>query len=350
MKELSRRKLLLYEELTTSARLIELGLGEIQSLGGTNDFRHLPFQLLSSGIERLLKCHICFGYFEQYGSLPSFSQLKKSGGKSGHDLIELLKVVTSDYFQRTTSILSDDYKFITENKKTRVLLELLSEFGKYSRYHNLDIVTGAEKPSRDIESEWSSFEVSIALEHEDIINQIGDVETAETAIAALHRQIIILLERFLRCLARQFTIGNLGTLAKQHSTPLHYFILLEDKNLGTRNYRQEITTWRANQKKSRQINIIDNLSRKLNSNIVVKKVVRSDFGKEWAFYNDDVIIECREQHWCVVTINGVDYALNGAAKGRYKLENVHDAGMAILGISLKPYIDLCSDMWNENKT
>ena len=58
------------------------------------------------------------------------------------------------------------------------------------------------------------------------------------------------------------------------------------------------------------------------------------------FYHSSVIIECREKHWCVVTIEGKDYALNGAAKMRYKLEDVHEAGMAILGRSVGPFIEM----------
>lgn len=38
-----------------------------------------------------------------------------------------------------------------------------------------------------------------------------------------------------------------------------------------------------------------------------------------------------QKHWCIVTIDGYDYALNGAAKGRYKLENPHDAEWLYLG-------------------
>jgi hypothetical protein len=41
-----------------------------------------------------------------------------------------------------------------------------------------------------------------------------------------------------------------------------------------------------------------------------------------------------------VTIDNYDYALNGAAKGRYKIEDVHEAGMAILGKSVGPFIDM----------
>ena len=43
-----------------------------------------------------------------------------------------------------------------------------------------------------------------------------------------------------------------------------------------------------------------------------------------------------------MTIDNKDYALNGSAQGRYKLEGVHEAGMAILGKSVIPFIEMVS--------
>jgi hypothetical protein len=45
----------LSEEIQTSTNLIQLGLGELQNITFENDFYYLPFQLLSSGLERLMK-------------------------------------------------------------------------------------------------------------------------------------------------------------------------------------------------------------------------------------------------------------------------------------------------------
>lgn len=47
----------LHDELLASAKLIEPGFAEYQNLDLVNDFYYLPFQLLSNGFERLMKCH-----------------------------------------------------------------------------------------------------------------------------------------------------------------------------------------------------------------------------------------------------------------------------------------------------
>ncbi len=46
------------------------------------------------------------------------------------------------------------------------------------------------------------------------------------------------------------------------------------------------------------------------------------------------------KHWCIVSIDGYDYALNGSAKSRYKLDNPFDAGVAISGKSISEFITM----------
>ena len=56
MNEQALKDIHLHDELFTAFKLIEIGLGEFQNLDLANDFYHLPFQLVSSGFERLMKC------------------------------------------------------------------------------------------------------------------------------------------------------------------------------------------------------------------------------------------------------------------------------------------------------
>jgi len=45
-----------------------------------------------------------------------------------------------------------------------------------------------------------------------------------------------------------------------------------------------------------------------------------------------------------VTINSHDYGLNGAAQTRYKLENPHFGGTAIVGISIDDFISIALEL------
>ena len=49
---------------------------------------------------------------------------------------------------------------------------------------------------------------------------------------------IILFEKFLRGLCRQFTLGDLGEKARQFSGEIIKFIVLRDNMLGTYDYRK----------------------------------------------------------------------------------------------------------------
>lgn len=161
------------------------------------------------------------------------------------------------------------------------------------------------------------------------------------------RRIIIILEKFVRSISRQFTVGKLGAIALQYSSVYHPFIMLGDEELGTKNYREKTTMYKTNPKKPHKRNIKDEIDRKSNKNYAHQHIRKEDFEGDWPFYHEEVIIECRDDYWCIVTIEGYDYALNGAAQGRYKLEAVHDAGMAILGKSISPFIDMALNL---NKT
>ena len=90
--------------------------------------------------------------------------------------------------------------------------------------------------------------------------------------------------------------------------------------------------------------VVDEVQRKTNPNFKWKKINKLDYDGDWPFYAEEVIIECRQKHWCVITIDGHDYALNGSAKGRYKLENPLDAGMAVIGKSISDFIQMALEL------
>lgn len=345
MNESTIKNLHLNDELLTSFKLIEIGFGEFQNMDMENDFYHLPFQLLSSGFERLMKCHICFGAHEKTGKYPQFHELKKCGGCNGHDLGELKKTILANHFKtRGIPALKEDLCFLSDNTELDHLIYLLSEFGKFSRYHNLDVVTAHTNPSIDVMTRWKEYETEILTSDPDLLKKFEDMNFHREVINTIQRRIIVILEKFVRSISRQFTIGELGALALQNS-PIYYpFIMLRDNELGTKNYRQKTTRYETKPRKPHKRNMGDVIRRIFNKNFVYQRIDKGEFSGDWPFYHEEVTIECRYDHWCIVTIEGTDYALNGAAQGKYKLEDVHDAGMAILGKSISPFIDMALNL------
>lgn len=342
------KDLYLHDELTASIKLIKLGFGEFQNLDSVNDFYHLPFQLLSSGLERLMKCFICLGFYEKNGNYPESKYLKKCGGRNGHDLIELKNHILSEYFKnnKIPALISDE-KFIYENNDLKELIYLLSEFGKYARYHNLDIISSATKPSIDVKKLWEEYETNIVLADTNLLNKLYDLEYEKEVHIYVTQFIISKLETFVRGISRQFTLGKLGQKAQQFSSVYYDFIMLTDEKIGTIDYRKNTTRHKQIEKKLHKRTTIDNLNRKFNSDIKYKQIQKNNYNGEWPFYSDKIIIECRQKYWCTIEIDGNDYALNGSAADRYKLESITDSGMTILGKSIGPFINMALELNKE---
>ncbi|MGB2808579.1 MAG: hypothetical protein WBC22_12620 [Sedimentisphaerales bacterium] len=228
----------LHDELLIAFNLIEIGFGEFQNIDSENDFYHLPFQLVSSGFERLMKCHICLGYHEQNGAYPESKYLKQCGGRNGHDLVKLKNKILSDFFS-TNNIpaLTEDHVFLTSDNELENLIALLSEFGKYARYYNFDVVTSATKPSIDVKSLWADYENSVIHSNPDLLDKVTSYEFTNEVFQAVNREIIIRFEKFVRAIGRQFTMGRLGAKAMQFSSTLNPFIMLMDDLLGSKDYR-----------------------------------------------------------------------------------------------------------------
>ena len=246
----SVKDLYLSDELETAAKLIQLGFGEFQNLDRGNDFYYLSFQLLSSGFERLMKCHICLGHHEIHNTYPDSKYLRSCGGKGGHDLLKLKQTILSSYFAtHHIPVLQEDLDLLTNDKDLDRLIYLLSEFGKYARYHNLDIVTSTVRPSINVKMLWEEYENDIVTSNPTLLQKLIDPDTAEEVLESRKRQILIKLEQFARAFCRQFTIGRLGKKAKQFSGVLHPFILLKNTELGNRNYRKETTRYKEKERK-----------------------------------------------------------------------------------------------------
>ena len=76
----------------------------------------------------------------------------------------------------------------------------------------------------------------------------------------------------------------------------------------------------------------------------MRVVERSGFDGDWPFRADRVTLEYIDSTFVVVTLNGYAYALNGTARSRYKLPSAHDAGVAILGKSVGPFIAMAREL------
>ena len=229
-EEIKNRHRYLGEEVENAIRLLITALRELQLISSNNGHYLIAFQLMSVGIERLLKAIICYGFFNDNNKFPSLSDIKS------HDLKKLKDRVEKKYFSVDRPALSNDYEFLNKNQDLNELLYLLSEFGKYSRYHNLNIVVGAKGDSIDVESKWKEYETKYVMKNPDLKEELIKENNSSYVKKQVFYHIIYTFEKFIRALVRQFTLGDLGEEAERHLGYITHFLFLKDNDLGKTNY------------------------------------------------------------------------------------------------------------------
>lgn len=331
------KKILLIEELETANNLIQLGLGEIQNLNYLNDFNFLPFQLLSQGIERFFKSYICLAYFNIHSKFPSPKDLSADG----HNLNKLLyDEIMPKYF---TEIRPLQYEcacdFLENSAELRDFLNIISEFGRFGRYYNFDIICDRSKLSKNPSDLWESFRRDLYVKNDNHLEWHNEIA----------RHVVIIIEKLIAALSRQIIFNNLGSEAKSIgylvATEFGFiysdeFSTSQSRKFGEKDYRKYTTRYKSTEIRRHKRTDADEYERIHNSEYKSVKITKQDYNKEWPFYADEVIVECRNKHWCIITIDGYDYALNGSASSYYKLDFPHESGLAIVGMSMSDFLQI----------
>ncbi len=323
------RFLALADELRTSLDLVRHGFRSLQEIDFGNDFYHLPHQLLASGLERFMKCYICLVHRSKHGEYPLDVR-----GKYGHDLGKLLDGIVSDYLRTPSAILEKDHRFLSEDRVLGDALEILTHFGKFGRYHNLDVVTGKTPAQDDPKEAWQEMERRVV----DPLPYAGDLEAMrDEYYPKVNRTIIAAVERMIRAISRQFTLGGHadpnGDMRRLWSYVCDFAVLQE---MGTTDYRVLLEP----QRRVAHVWKRGPPRRILGRRYPTKTVRKLGFGAEWPFRADEVVVECRQGTFAIAYLKGYAYSLNGAARSRFNYPDPHETGMAIFGRSVGPFIDL----------
>ena len=331
------RFLCLHDELETSKELLKSGFGHLQEIDMGSTFYHLPHQLLASGFERLMKCYIAVVRKGRDGTYPDMAAMKSLG----HDLESLLETICTEHYGGTQCpLVQQDLDFIRTDSVLKDCMRILSLFGKKGRYYNLDVVAGAGHSPMDPEGEWKALESRV----EGPTQNLSDRER-------LHRDyyprvncaLIARMERLVRAIAMQFTHGGHADPAgeiRKLSVVYTKFSNRQDDKLGTVDYRRSVEILRGD---------ADQWIRRSDQEIAKSgwpslAVSKADFGDEWPFRKDRVTVECRDGLFYIVNIGGYDFALNGMARSRFGLPFALEAGVAVLGKSVGPFIEMAQGL------
>ncbi len=231
-----RRELGLIEEIRIGFRFVRQGLHEIDRILPGNDFYHPPVQFLALGIERILKCMICMHHKELTGSYPTRSDKPWPLGAKGHDLM-VLKGTVVKFCTTLPGPAIGDYNLIAHDKRVDDLFELLSAYGKGSRYFNLDEVLIAGTNTDPMhEYDRLTGNLALTIHGRKILDQITNPKTREEAYRTINKELKALVESIIRALSRQFIFGNFSSQSRRFIADLSPFYKLEDKNLGVNHY------------------------------------------------------------------------------------------------------------------
>lgn len=232
------RKICLLKEVETSIKLLKKGMSDLQNISGANDFYQAPILLLSSGYERLIKCLLCLALMDDNGEFkgPPYETSKGKGHNLDYLLCRLLSVCEQKNYSSKFPAAKADIDLLRKDKDLRKIISLLSDFAQGGRYYNLDMVLKGTPNYKDPTKGWDKIESTILQTREDLLKKLNDGDL-DDVYKEINRELIITLEKFARALARLFTLADFGDFAKQASSLVYDYLMLMDKNLGTKEYQ-----------------------------------------------------------------------------------------------------------------
>lgn len=236
------RSLALGQEVDVAIGLLEQGLaavhGDVGSVGAAG---HLQLALLSTGLERLLKCILAFRIRENTGRFPRGGEIRRT-----HDVESLLDEVLAtafhdDYLKRPAARV--DKEFLENDPDFRAFLRAVTEFAEpLGRYWKLNVAMGASATRPSPESRWHDVEQRIMQESglgerlEGLGDDDHDIEAVNLVFEELSNTVVALFERAFRSLCSLFVYGALGYEGTTVGSLVSEFVFLRDEDLGKRHY------------------------------------------------------------------------------------------------------------------
>ncbi|NVK83342.1 MAG: hypothetical protein HWE21_03420 [Cytophagia bacterium] len=226
------REISLIVELQRAIKYLRLGLSELQNITPANDFYDPVFLHLSNGIERMLKVMLCLSFKEQNNRLPNTNEIWKL--KEGHDLMLLKKKVEKITIPPSARWCEGDYETIVSDDSIDLVCLILAKFAQKSRYFNLDAILGYDQDF-DSQREWERLETFLAKKafgESEYYKLLAHPKSLNAIYKTINKELIVLIERFVRALCRQFVFGNFSKESNKFLIVISDFYLIEDEQLG----------------------------------------------------------------------------------------------------------------------
>ena len=312
-------------ELVTISLLLIRGLQELQAMDMTYGSYFMPSQTLSQGLERMMKVVL---FLSNNVEKREFRQKSHNLKMYWDKLIDcnIVRSISDPYFED--------------------ILNNLSEFGLNARYYYIDIL-GGEPSNFNPQLEWEKLESKFLDEDPQRYKMLTNGDDASVLIKDIIKRIQIPIERVINSLS--IAIVNYEKREVGWVVPLTIkaFADFNDDIFGKniyQNWPKCLETVTQPHKRTCFDVIIGLLHPLWKSKVVYK----SNYNGEWPFRNiQKVRIEKRKgfkDTFHIITINGYDCALDGKTFAKLHLARPYEAGLAVPGIPIQPFLDMAKKL------
>ena len=331
MDESALKQLCLLDELRIVESSLQHGFGHLQNISLENDQYFPALYFLATALERFMKCCKCIIIKAETGNFPTLGELKS---RYGHNIEQLHKALADD-FEKYVNI-KEEVIFLRTDSLLTEMLHLLSEFARSARYYNLDFITqGSKSNTLDVQSMWSEFEIKVFKQKRIEVADLSKDPYPQIA-ACLVGKLERLVQNLLEILYRTPIFDVCKTFI---CCVMSDFRRIEE--FGIRNYRMV-----PENQAIEHYNFIETNQAELEQQGYICKVVNKiDHPEdEWPFYVDEVTVTDLGCSVLAIEINGLLYGLNGPGLTKYRLPDPHKMGVAKMGKSIGPFIDIGLDL------
>lgn len=316
----------IHKELKIDAQLIIRGFQELQSLDIENNDYFLASQLLSQGLERMMKVILFLSDRIQPGEMKS---------EFGHNLEFLWHRVR------------DNHNVTIKDKVINKELRVLSEFNKNARYYYLNIIDG-ENAKFDPQKEWETLEQDYIDSNSINYKKLTNGDDTKSLIKMINHHHIISLEKIVCILSSIIVKVNFNEVGWIVPLAFQKFSTYKAEELGTTDYA-EWPQCLEHKDKPYKITWRNNLAdwwerllgRQHEKSIVVKK---KNYEGIWPFRDIQKVKVIRRQDrnliYYFIVINGYLFALNGYTADKLHLPTPYKANYAVSSLSIQPFLDI----------
>lgn len=301
-------------EVEASFKFIAEGLKILNQQNYVLSNNHVPLQLLSSGVERILKILLLLKDKYLEGNFPELQKTRErfKNYDNGHGiekmLLELLEYSKSVELMQKIPMVANDMEFLENDPNFRTFIKVITDFSIYQRYYYIDTIVSATPNDSS-----NAFKVFRSMMYGYLENIDTSQMTNEQEAKFCIKSTIVCVEKGIRAITRFFTHG-LGDVGRIYYNDFSNFIHLRDEKLGSLEYTEKKKYPSDSYKPMNQLSIEF-------TKIALLAKSKSLYSKNysnWAFTVDSVKVYSYNSY-CFVSIDNKIYALTGHTSSQYKI-------------------------------